>query len=219
MKLNRGSWLSAFMLLLAFPVAANELTGNVALTSDYVFRGISQTNEDPAIQGGFDFESSVFYAGVWGSNVEFGTAAHVELRGFLGARLEYDSGISWDVGAVGYFYPSEGDSDYSEIYVGGGYKFFSAKYSYADDVVGSGGAGDYLEAAVDFDLGSGFELVLHGGRSTFDDEAGLEDYTDYGVVVAKEIRGFKLSVGYTDTDLDDEPLAEGRAIFTVSRKL
>lgn len=219
MKKFFGGALIALMVCVALPAAANELTGNVALTSDYVFRGISQTNEDPAIQGGFDFSAGKFYAGVWGSNVDFGTAAHIELDGYLGVLFEYDSGFSWDLGAIGYFYPSESESDYVEVYFGAGYKFFSAKYWYTDDFAGAGGAGDYIEANLEFDLGHGFSLGAHGGQSSFDDDTGLVDYVDYGLSVAKEIESWELSLAYTDTDIDNEPLAEGRVVFTVSKSL
>lgn len=49
-----------------------ELSANVALTTDYIFRGFSQTEEGPAIQGGFDVTYKMFYAGVWASNLDFG---------------------------------------------------------------------------------------------------------------------------------------------------
>ncbi len=59
------------------------ISGNVALATDYAFRGVSQTDESPALQGGFDatFGDSGFYAGTWASNINFGTG---------GANLELD---------------------------------------------------------------------------------------------------------------------------------
>ena len=53
------------------PVAAQEVTGNVALTTDYIFRGVTQTDGGPAISGGFDVDADGFYVGVWGSSVDF----------------------------------------------------------------------------------------------------------------------------------------------------
>ena len=67
--------------------------GNVTLTSDYVFRGISQTDENPSIQGGFDISGDLLYAGVWGSNANYD-----------GASGEFDIylGLTKDFGPVQY---------------------------------------------------------------------------------------------------------------------
>jgi uncharacterized protein (TIGR02001 family) len=74
-------------VLVATPAFADSsFSGNVALTSDYVFRGISQTQGDPAIQGGFDFTTNMgglpVYAGTWASNLDFGSpsAIHVPME-------------------------------------------------------------------------------------------------------------------------------------------
>ena len=54
------------------PAPENTFTANVALYSQYIFRGLTQTNRRPALQGGFDYaHSSGFYAGVWGSNISW----------------------------------------------------------------------------------------------------------------------------------------------------
>jgi len=93
-----------------------KYSANVALTTDYVFRGISQTSEGPAIQGGFDATCGIFYAGVWASNLDWGGTG---LYGFSGndsvANIEMDwyAGIkgthgrfSYDVGVIYYSYPN-----------------------------------------------------------------------------------------------------------------
>ncbi|MBT6088025.1 MAG: hypothetical protein HOH20_00460, partial [Rhodospirillaceae bacterium] len=79
-------------------------SGNVTLTSDYVFRGFTQANEDPAIQGGLDWESGTgLYLGTWGSNVNFGDGdeASVELDVYGGYAGEGD-GFTYDVGFIYY---------------------------------------------------------------------------------------------------------------------
>ena len=101
------------------------VSGNVTLTSDYKFRGISQSDESPAIQGGFDLDiGKGFYAGVWGSSVDF----DVNEGGYDGSlELDYyagwggslgDSGVGIDVGYLYYDYPGDnGDKgDYQELY-------------------------------------------------------------------------------------------------------
>src|SRR3989344_808895 len=97
----------AFATGLAVVAAANaETTGNIALTSDYVSRGVSYSDNDPAVQGGLDWSHGLgFYAGVWGSNVSFGTPAHVELDVYTGITRPMASGLGWDSGLAYYTYP------------------------------------------------------------------------------------------------------------------
>ena len=104
----------------------HSFSANVTLTSDYVYRGITQTNEDPALQGGFDYShESGFYLGVWASNLEFngGTsdAPSLEIDVYGGMSGEFQNGLGWDVGALYYIYPDqnedvEGDYDFLELY-------------------------------------------------------------------------------------------------------
>ena len=96
-------------------------SANVGLTSEYLFRGLSQTDDAPALQGGFDYEVSLakpvaLYLGVWGSNVDFNEGAGVDgatieidwyggLRGNIG-----DTALGWDVGFIYYSYPGAASS-------------------------------------------------------------------------------------------------------------
>ncbi len=111
-------------------VSAQDLTlsANATLTTNYVFRGISQTAGDPATQGGFEAEYRVYYLGIWGSNVDFGTTegpngarldiADIEIDYYGGIRKTL-WGMDWDVGAYYSAYPSAydpaGELDYLEL--------------------------------------------------------------------------------------------------------
>jgi uncharacterized protein (TIGR02001 family) len=102
-------------------------SANVALTTEYVFRGISQTAEGPAIQGGFDATCGLFYAGVWASNLDFGGVAGEDIANIeidLYAGIKPKTGrITWDLGVIYYAYPNAFDPganlDYVELKVGG----------------------------------------------------------------------------------------------------
>jgi uncharacterized protein (TIGR02001 family) len=199
--------------LVACSAAANaEFSANMALTTDYVWRGVSQTNEDPAIQGGIDYshESGV-YLGVWGSNVEFGGPEHMEFDVYGGWAGEFgDLGV--DVGVINYgYFDNPNDVDFTEGYLGASYKFFSAKVSHDFD-----NDNTYVEAGLDFSLPNDFGLALHVGNYDFD---GGGDYTDYSVGVSKEIGGFGFDLSYYDTDLEDVDIADGRVVFTVSKSM
>ncbi|MDQ8029444.1 MAG: TorF family putative porin [Brevundimonas sp.] len=96
---------------------AQDVTGNVALTSDYVFRGVSQTSENPAISAGVDATFGDFYAGGWASNVDFGDDTDAEVDLYGGWRSEL-SGWTVDLGGVAYLYtgqPDGADYDYVEL--------------------------------------------------------------------------------------------------------
>ncbi len=77
---------------------------------EYVFRGISQTDEGPAIQGGFDATCGIFYAGVWASNLDFGgdgagnDIANIEIDFYAGIKPKTGR-ITWDLGVIYYAYP------------------------------------------------------------------------------------------------------------------
>ena len=119
----------AFATGLAVVAAANaETAGNIALTSDYVSRGVSYSDNDPAVQGGLDWSHGLgFYAGVWGSNVSFGTPAHVELDVYTGITRSMASGLGWDSGLAYYTYPGASQTNYGEAYGGVTYKALTAK--------------------------------------------------------------------------------------------
>jgi uncharacterized protein (TIGR02001 family) len=110
-------------------------SANAALTTDYVFRGFSQSSEGPAVQGGFDATCGMFYAGVWASSIDFGRMvggspnnayASLELDVYGGVKFTTGK-IAWDVGVIYYSYPNHASSgitfgdlrpDYFEFKVG-----------------------------------------------------------------------------------------------------
>jgi uncharacterized protein (TIGR02001 family) len=128
----------------------SAMSANVALATEYVFRGYSQTAEGPAIQGGFDATCGMFYAGVWASNLDWGGVggediANIEMDWYAGIKPKTDR-ITWDIGVVYYSYPDSVDwtgfdNDYFELKLGGSAEiwkggtfgttvFFSPDYQY-----------------------------------------------------------------------------------------
>jgi uncharacterized protein (TIGR02001 family) len=109
---------------------ACALSANVALTTDYIFRGFSQSAETPAIQGGFDATCGIFYAGVWASSIDFGVfplngpdenIASIEVDFYAGIKPQTGP-ITWDLGVIYYTYPDAfdptGELNYVEVKVG-----------------------------------------------------------------------------------------------------
>lgn len=89
-----------------------EWSFNVGATSDYMFRGISQNDRDPALQGGVDVSYGIFYAGIFASMIDFGGAppADAELDLYAGIKPEW-MGVSFDFGVIYYTYPGADDTD------------------------------------------------------------------------------------------------------------
>ncbi len=221
-------------------VQAFEISANVALVSDYRFRGISQTGKDAAIQGGFDatFEPG-FYIGTWASSVDFGdiddgsgSYGTMEIdyyAGWAGPIGDTDFGI--DAGYMYYSYPGDTvdpDGDYQEFHITGSWKDVSIGATYSDDYYASTGefwyfAGDYsLSFAEDFSLG------LHVGYNDFDEigflSDGADNYTDWSVTLGYSVFGVDLAVAYVDTNLNekeyfDTDYAESTAVFSISKSL
>ena len=111
-----------------------EFESNVAIANDYVWRGMTQTSEEPAISGGFDIAGeSGLYFGTWASNVEFGDGAALELDWYAGYANELENGLSYDIGYLAFTYPGEDSLDFEEIYFGLAYSYFGLTYSSGQD--------------------------------------------------------------------------------------
>ena len=213
---------------LPFPGA---ISGNIALTSEYTFRGIAQSNENPAIQGGVDYShDSGFYLGAWGSNVNFndGDEAQVEVDVYGGFSGELQA-LSWDLGLIYYAYPGADSAlDYDFIEVAGslGHDFgpfaVSGSLNYSPEYFGDSDEAYYIAGDVEVPLPSDLSLSAHIGYQSIDDEAafGVPDYTDWSVGLGYNLFGFDLGLQYIDTDLDRVDCADGcdeRVVFSVGR--
>jgi uncharacterized protein (TIGR02001 family) len=204
----------------------HSLSANVTLTSNYIFRGISQTGGDPAIQGGFDYgHSSGFYLGTWASNVGWiedfqgYDSGNVEIDLYGGYRGSIGStDFTFDVGAIQYWYPGDKpsyvtDADTTEIYGGVGWKWFGAKYSYylSDEVFGFGDADGsyYLGLTGSLPIGeTGLTAAASWGTFKFKNN-GNQDYDDWSISatydmgkLSKVTEGVTVGLKYTDTNAD-----------------
>ena len=209
---------------------AHSTSANVGLFSDYIFRGISFTDDKPAIQGGFDYaHSSGLYAGTWASNLSIDGETNIEIDIYGGFANEFgESGIGYDVGMVRYIYPgtnSDQDIDYNEYYGGLSYSYFSATVFYTDDWSNTGEDEIYYKLGFDYDLPYGLALSAHYGYTDSDRNDGVADasdsYSDYGIGLTKGFAGLDWSLAYvgTDSDADDftvDDNADDRFVFSVS---
>lgn len=211
-------------LLLVSAVASAEVTSTVTLTSDYDFRGLTQTDEDPALQASIDYAAEGgWYVGAWASNVDFpGYDGSLEVDLYTGFAGETDAGLGWDVGFVYYAYPSSDNTDteeklegFPEIYGKISHGIFSGALWYSNDFGGSDESAMYLEGNVGIPLPRDFSLNLHAGYSFGDywDDVEEDKYIDYSIGVGYTFQQFELGLAYVDTDIDG---LDERVIFTVS---
>lgn len=198
----------------AAPASPHTFTGNLAVVTDYRFRGMSQTFRQPAVQGGFDYShSSGFYVGNWNSNVSgnsYQNGGSLEMDFYGGYKFEPVKDVTLDVGALYYYYPGStiGTTgvkyNNGEVYLGGSYKWFSAKYSYgvtdffglnpttaavyagtALTAKGNSRGSGYLDLNANFDIADKTTLSLHVGRQNVKNYGAL-NYTDYKIGVARD---------------------------------
>jgi uncharacterized protein (TIGR02001 family) len=213
----------------AAPDLPGDFSANVTLTSDYVFRGISQSNEEPTVQGGIDWShpETGLYLGVWGSGVDF-TDASSEFDAYGGISGTVDD-LTWDLGAIYYHYPGSDDDlnyDFWELAAAAGYDFgilqTSLSLNYSPDYFGNSGDAYYLAAYVTAPLPYDLTLNGHVAHQWIDDNAafGTDDYTDWSLGLGYTLEGFDLALTYHDTDLDEpEECADGcgaRLVLSIS---
>ena len=223
-------WLVASVALAVAGVAnAGDLSMTVTATSDYDFRGVTQTAQDPALQLSVDWAAeNGLYVGAWGSNVDFGDCCdeNVEVDLYAGFAGGDEDGLTFDVGGVYYAYPGAEDIDFPEIWAGIAYGMFDAKVWYSWDFAASDEAAYYLEGNVNVPLPNDFGLVVHAGYSdgSFWDS---DSYFDYAIGFTKSFGGFDFELKWVDgSDLKalnntpgDVSSSDARVIFSVSTTL
>ena len=208
----------------------HTVTANLGVVTDYRFRGISQTHENPAIQGGVDYaHSSGLYLGAWASTItwvrNFVGKGNKEVDIYGGYKNAFGGGdLTYDVGFIAYVYPGRGpvvptilaNPNTTELYGALTYKWLTVKYSramsshfvgwyggaaYNQDTKGSG----YLEANASYDLGQGWGLSAHVGHQSVKNSvttAAIYDasYTDWKLGVTKDLGFGVVGLAYSDTN-------------------
>jgi uncharacterized protein (TIGR02001 family) len=197
------------LALAAFGVAKAEaapsLTFNIAATTDYEFRGVSQTDDKAALQGGADAGYGLFYAGAWASSVRFaGDKADVEIDTYAGVKPTA-AGVSFDFGVIHYGYLGEAPGvrdDYWEVKAAASKGFdkltVGAAAYYSPDFFARSGAAVYYEANLAYAVTP--RLVVSGalGRQ---DVSYAGDYTTWNLGASWAITDHaSFDLRYWDTD-------------------
>lgn len=168
------------LAVLATPAAAQDISFNVGAASDYLFRGVSQTNEKAQVFAGADVSMGSFYAGTWASNVDFGDGTDAELD-FYGGYTTTLGIVSVDVGVLYYIYfdaPPGPSPNYVEVAgkadIPIGPATVGAQASFTPDYYGTGGNAWYYELntsyspndTLTFNAALGRQEIADGGTYT-----------------------------------------------------
>jgi|CXWL01.1.fsa_nt_gi uncharacterized protein (TIGR02001 family) len=215
-------------------VANADVSSSITLTTDYVFRGISQSDGGPAVQGSFDWSQDMVYAGAWASNVNFGggTGESMELDLYVGITPTTGP-ISWDLSLVGYFYPGADDAgaefDYYEGIAAGTFNVteqmtIGGKVAYTPEYFAELGNGTYYEINGGYALSDATSFSAGYGIQEVD--FATDSYSTWNVGVSHAMHGFTFGLTYSDTedafDLGysaDESSSDGRFVLSVGREL
>ncbi len=218
--------LTLFSALLAtaipYAVSAEEnawdgkLTGSVGFVSDYVFRGISQTAEAPAVQGNIDYVmNNGFKLGTWGSNVDFSDAS-LEMD-FYGSYTHSLDQWTAETGIVYYTYPgANADFNFYELYASLGYDFgllsLTGSFNFTPENLNHSGNGTYTRLTAKAPLPHDLGLEASLGHQTIEDQIafGLPDYTDWSAALTyTAAEPVTLKLQYIDTNLTTTQCADG----------
>jgi uncharacterized protein (TIGR02001 family) len=226
MRLSHG--FAALAMMAAASMAHAELTGTVTPISDYDLRGITQSAQDPALQGSLDWTGkNGLYLSAWGSTIDFGDCCDEEVEIDLYGGFRGGDELTWDVGFIYYAYPgTDPDLDYPEIYAGLGWNGLTGKIYYSNDFGNSDESSFYYDVSGTWELPANVGLTAHIGYSDGDaiDELYGDSYMDWSVGVSYALDQFTLGLRWVDGS-DLEPLdgtsgdvlsSEARAIFYVS---
>lgn len=212
--------LLGFVVLAALATAARaDVTVTPALVSDYDFRGITQSDRDPAVQLGIDYDfTQGFYVRGWGSTVDYGRGdpdLQVDVGG--GYRGGDASGaFAYDVGLVGRTFPGASRLNYVEAYAGITRGMFGGRLWVSPDFNGSGRSAWYLEGNVSMPLVQRLALDAHVGFSDGSAWRAVNGYYDWSMGLSWSARQFSLGLKYVD---GEHPVADGRVMGSVSVKL
>jgi uncharacterized protein (TIGR02001 family) len=202
--------------LIAAPAMADSpYSGNVTLTNNYLYRGISQSGGRPAIQGGFDYAgANGVYVGLWGSSISwimdggYATSAGTEIDTYAGYRNSFATDFSYDVGFLRYNYPgsygtTQPTCDTNEIYGKIGYKWVSLKYSRSTTALfgwaNSSGSG-YLDLSASYSIPNTPVTVgaHYGDQKVANND--FASYHDYNFSAAYDLGGYTASILYSKTN-------------------
>lgn len=202
-----------------------DVSANVALVSDYRGRGLSVSDHDSAIQGGFDVaHESGFSAGVWASSIAPVDGASIELDLYAAQTFQIGP-TELAIGATAYVFPGGDDLDYAEVQLNASRTLgpidavLGVNYAWRQDNLGDDdNIYVFLNGAAPVGSLGGIELTVNGGLGYEEGAlAGAPSKTDWSVGLAAALPWFDLGATYVNTDLND-PVGDATVVLSVTRE-
>ena len=227
MKIKSILLASAFALIAPSFAMAQEsnLSVNFGAASDYIFRGVSQTDSKFQVFGGADYARDKFYVGTWASNVDFGGVAEYEVDLYAGFKPSLGA-VDFDFGALMYLYPQQGGLNTVEYKAAATYGLpgdvaLTGSLFYSPEVGKNGPDSLYKEVAISAPLstageGKPFGLSLGAAYGNMSVTGGDYDNWKVSMTAATE-KGLALELGYTDTNLSNNNSADGRGYIALKK--
>ncbi len=214
MKMNKIALACGVAMLGMSAQTMAEVSMNLGATSNYIWRGESQTGDAAAISGGVDWASDMgIYLGAWTSNVDFGGDTSPYELDLYGGYAGEVGDFGYDVGLIYYTYDQDDDANFLELGLSGDWKMLSAGLNYTLNGDADNDTSKYVSGDLYYFLGLGFDLpqefavgLTFGGYSYENDGVGgIEDYTHFLVDLSKSAGDFgDVTLSLTDTDQDDD---------------
>lgn len=189
-----------------------EISGNIAFVSNYLSNGLTQTQKGPAMQGNITYEhSSGIYVNNWGSSMNDGSGAYLELGPAIGFRNNI-SDVGYDLGVSRFLYPKANSYNYDQYYLNLSYKIFTILINYAPKASGTNNKQYYYNASFNYPLSfvEGLSFSSAIGR-TQSPKALLGNYTDYNISLTQTFKnntsiqfGWANTNGYPDYNHDGQ---------------
>lgn len=226
MRISKHLVVPACLMLGFSPAVLADLSSTITLSSNYLFNGITLTQDDPALQPSLDWVSdSGWYAGTWGSNVSFVENTDREIDFYTGYYTDLGNNWALDLGIAHYTYYGSSDSsafDYPEAYIKVSYGDTKLSYWYAKDYFGAGGGHYIVMLTQVVQLTEGLTLTLSGDRSTSTDTSKfMRDndgtYHHWRVALSSEWLEAKWTAAFDDTDLELDDLGEPTFSLSVAK--
>ena len=196
----------------AAPASAWSQSANLAFTSDYIWRGLTQNAGHTAVQGGFDIaHTSGFSAGVWASNVDnAGASLEVDLYANYGFKV---AGIDASVGYIAYSYEGATNLNFSEVNVAATVYGVTAKVS--KEITATFGSNYYYELAYNYNVPAVKDLVLGLHYGWADTSTATNE--DYSVGLTYPVAGFAATVSYSNTPGNSDVLGASTTAITLKK--
>lgn len=233
MKISLSSLIGSVLILASGTSlgAANPVSANITFTSDYIFRGISQTDESFAIQGGFDYGfSNGMYVGSWASTIDDegfnDAAAEIDLYAGMGGAFGH-SDFGWNLNALYYYYPGQTgtgvDVSFLEFTPGLTYTgdlgiTSSLSVAYSNDYFFESGDSYYYSLDASVPIPGNFTISAHVGHQSIEENAtfGVPDYTDWSLGLSTMLAGLSWRLTYVDTNVDGRNCLGGSNLCAAS---